>query len=60
MIPVLTILTAIPAIAAMLALFAGKRAGLAKSIALISAVASLALALRIWFGLGTTGTMQFV
>jgi NADH-quinone oxidoreductase subunit M len=60
MIPVLTILTAIPAGAACLALFAGKRAGLAKTIALIATAASLLLASRIWFGLGSSGTMQFV
>jgi len=60
MMPVLTILTAIPAVAAALALIAGKRAGLAKTVAFVSASVSLALALRVWFGLGTTGTMQFV
>ena len=60
MIPVLSVLTAIPAVAALLALFAGNRAGMAKTIALIAAVASLVLALRVWFGVGTTGTMQFV
>jgi NADH-quinone oxidoreductase subunit M len=60
MMPVLTILTAIPVVAALLSLLAGKRAGLAKVIALIATAASLALAIRVWFGLGTTGTMQFV
>ena len=60
MIPALTILTAIPAAAALLALLAGKRVGLAKTIALVATAASLALALRIWFGLGTTGSMHFV
>ena len=60
MMPVLTIMTAIPAAAALLALLAGRRAGLAKTIALVAAVASLALALRVWFGVGATGEMQFV
>jgi NADH-quinone oxidoreductase subunit M len=60
MTPVLTILTTIPAVAALLALLAGRRAGLAKAISLIAAVASLALALRVWLGIGTTGEMRFV
>jgi len=60
MIPVLTLLTAIPGVAGLLALMAGRRAGLAKAIAIIATAASLVLALRIWFGLGTAGTMQFV
>ncbi len=60
MIPVLTILTAIPAAAGLLALLAGNRAGSAKAIAVLASAASLVLALCIWFGLGTTGAMQFV
>lgn len=60
MMPVLTILTVIPSVAALLAFFAGGRAGLAKTIALIAGVASLLLALRIWCGIGTSGEMQYV
>jgi NADH-quinone oxidoreductase subunit M len=53
----LTILTAIPAIAAVLALFAGSKARL---IACISALATLILAIWIWHGIGSDGAMHFV
>lgn len=58
--PVLTLLTAIPAVAAVVALLAGKRAGVARGVALLSAFASLALAVWIWFGIGYDGQMKFV
>ena len=60
MTPVLTILTAIPAVAALLVLLAGNRAHLARTLAMLAAVASLALALWAWLGLSTDGTMTFV
>jgi NADH-quinone oxidoreductase subunit M len=60
MTPVLTILTAIPAVAALLALLAGNRAHVARTIAVLAAVASLVLALWIWLGLSTDGAMTFV
>jgi len=56
----LSILTALPAVAAVLALIGGKRAGVARGISLIAAVASLALALYIWLGIGSDGAMKFV
>jgi len=60
MMPVLTVLTAIPAVAGLIALLAGNRKGLARAVAFISALASLVLAFRIWLGVGTDGTMKFV
>ena len=56
----LTLLTAIPAIAAAIALVAGNRAALARGIALIAALASLVLATIVWFGIGSDGSMRFV
>jgi NADH-quinone oxidoreductase subunit M len=55
--PVLTILTAIPAVAAILALFSGTKA---RAVALIAALASLMLAIWVWFGIGSDGSMKFV
>jgi NADH:ubiquinone oxidoreductase subunit 4 (subunit M) len=60
MTPVLTILTAIPAAAAVLALFSGNRASTARAVALIAGLVSLALAVRVWLGIGTDGSMKFV
>ena len=60
MTPVLTVLTAIPAIGAGIALLAGKRASVARGIAFATALASLALALYIWFGIAHDGSMSFV
>jgi NADH-quinone oxidoreductase subunit M len=60
MTPLLTILTAVPAVAAVLALFAGGRAGAARGVAFAGGIASLALAVRIWLGIGTDGSMKFV
>ena len=60
MTPTLTVLTAIPAVAAVLALFAGNRAGVARAVALTATVASLALSAWIWLAIGTDGLMKFV
>jgi NADH-quinone oxidoreductase subunit M len=60
MMPILSILTAIPVLGAILALLAGNRAGAARAIALVSAVVSLALSVYIWLGLSTSGGMAFV
>ena len=60
MTPVLTILTAIPAAAAVIALLAGNRAGVARGVAFMAGLASLALAVWIWLGIGTEGAMKFV
>jgi NADH-quinone oxidoreductase subunit M len=57
MTPILTVLTAIPAVAAVLALFAGNRA---RTIAFAAAVASLALSVWVWLSIGTDGLMKFV
>ncbi len=59
MIPMLTVLTAIPAVAAVIALLAGNRAAVARSVAFVAGTVSLALAARVWFGIGTDGTMKF-
>ena len=56
----LTLLTAIPAIAAAIALLTGNRAALARGIALIAALASLVLAIVVWLGIGSDGSMKFV
>lgn len=58
--PVLSILTFTPAAAGLIALFAGSRAGIARSIAFIAAALSLALSVWIWFSIGTDGAMHFV
>lgn len=56
----LSILTAIPAIAAVIALLTGNRAVLARGIALIAGLASLALAIVVWLGIGSDGSMKFI
>ena len=56
----LTVLTAIPAVAAVIALLAGNRAAVARGVALVAGVASLALAAWVWFSVGTEGSMKFV
>ncbi len=60
MTPVLTVLTAIPAVAAVIALFAGKRVAVARGVAFVAGTASLALAAWVWFGIGAEGSMKFV
>lgn len=60
MTPVLTILTAIPAAAAVITLLSGARANVARAVAWVAGLASLALAVWIWLGIGTDGTMRFV
>jgi NADH-quinone oxidoreductase subunit M len=60
MTPVLTILTAIPAVAAVIALLSGNRANVARAAAWVAGLASLALAVWIWLGIGTDGSMKFV
>jgi NADH-quinone oxidoreductase subunit M len=60
MTPVLTILTAIPAVAALIAFLAGDRAGVARAVAFVSGVVSLLIAIFIWHGVGTDGAMKFV
>jgi len=59
MTPLLTILTAVPAVAAVIALFAGNRAAVARGIAFLSALISLALSLEVWFGV-RDGQMKFI
>jgi len=53
----LTILTALPALGAAIALMTGNRA---RIVALLSGVASLVLAVWIWHGIGSDGAMHFV
>jgi NADH-quinone oxidoreductase subunit M len=60
MTPILTTLTAIPALAAVLALFAGNRTGVARTIAFVATLLSLALSVWIWFAIGADGSMKFV
>jgi NADH-quinone oxidoreductase subunit M len=60
MTPILTVLTAIPAVAAVLALFAGNRTSVTRMIAFAAALLSLALSVWIWLAIGTDGTMKFV
>ena len=56
----LTVLTAIPAAGAVIALLAGSRAGVARAVAVCTGVSSLGLAIWIWLGIGADGTMKFV
>ena len=56
----LSLLTALPAIAGVFALLVGNRATLARGIALIAALASLALAVVVWLGIGSDGSMHFI
>jgi NADH-quinone oxidoreductase subunit M len=57
---VLTVLTAIPAFAAVIALLAGNRVRVARGVALAAGTVSLALAAWVWFAIGTDGSMKFV
>ncbi len=56
----LSLLTAVPAIAAVIALLTGNRAAVARGIALIAGLASLALTVVVWLGIGPDGSMKFV
>jgi NADH-quinone oxidoreductase subunit M len=56
----LTILTAIPAAAAVIALLAGNRTSVARSVALLASLGSLGMAVWIWLGVGSDGQMKFV
>ena len=56
-IPILTLLTALPVVGAVIALFAGKSARL---VAILASVASLALSLVVWAHLPADGSMGFV
>ena len=56
---ILTILTALPAVGALLALVAGHWHR-ARAVAFVTALASLGLALWVWLGLAADGTMSFV
>ena len=56
-IPILTLLTALPVVGAVIALFAGK---FARLVAVIAAVACLALSLLVWAHLPADGSMGFV
>jgi len=63
MTPWLTIVTAVPAGAAVVALLAGNRAVAARSVAIVAAFGSLVLAFWIWLGVGPVGSggqMKFV
>ncbi len=60
MMPVLTILTAIPAVAGAAALLAGNRAAIARGIALVAAISTLLLSAWVWCSLGSSGAMSFV
>jgi len=60
MTPVLTVLTAIPALSGFIALLGGNRPAVARGIALAAGTVSLILATWVWFGIGTDGTMKFV
>ena len=60
MMPLLTVLTLIPAFAALIALFAGNRASVARGVAFIAALASLALSVWVWLRIGSDGAMKFV
>lgn len=56
-IPVLTLLTVLPLAGAAIALFSGKHA---RAVALVTAIASLAVALLVWYNLPADGTMGMV
>jgi len=58
--PLLTVLTFIPAFAALIALVAGRRANVARGVAAFAALASLILSVWIWMGIGSDGAMKFV
>ena len=57
---VLSILTAVPVVGAVIALLAGNRLHLARGVAFVSALISLAISIWVWFGLASDGTMSFV
>ncbi len=57
--PVLTILTALPAVAGLIALVSSRPAT-ARAVALVAAVVALVISLFVWFSLGSDGTMKFV
>jgi NADH-quinone oxidoreductase subunit M len=56
----LTILTAVPAATAAIALLAGNKGSVARGAALCGAVVSLIFSLLVWLGIGSDGTMKFV
>ncbi|HUV71281.1 MAG TPA: NADH-quinone oxidoreductase subunit M [Terracidiphilus sp.] len=56
-IPVLTLLTVLPLVGAAIALFSGKHA---RAVALVTTIASLAVALLVWYNLPADGTMGMV
>jgi NADH-quinone oxidoreductase subunit M len=56
----LSVLTAVPTAAAVIVLFAGNRSAVARGLAFLAALASLALAIVIWLGIGSDGAMHFV
>ena len=60
MMPVLTVLTAIPVAGAIAALLAGNRANAARVVAWITSLAALVVAAWVWFGIGNDGSMKFV
>ena len=60
MMPVLTILTVIPVLGAVIALLAGHRSGAARAVAILSSTVSLLVTLWVWVALETSGTMHFV
>jgi NADH-quinone oxidoreductase subunit M len=57
---ILSLLTAIPAAAALIALLARDRAAVARGVAAVAGVASLALAIVVWLGAGSDGAMHFI
>ena len=56
----LSLLTAVPTVAAVIVLLAGNRPAVARGIALIAALTSLVLAVVIWLGIGADGAMHFI
>jgi NADH-quinone oxidoreductase subunit M len=56
----LSLITAIPAVAAMILLFVGNRAALARGVAAIAGLGSLLLAGTVWHGVGSDGAMHFI
>ncbi|MFC5863018.1 NuoM family protein [Acidicapsa dinghuensis] len=57
---VLSILTAIPAIGAVIALLAGNRSTTARAVAFVAGAVSLLVTLWVWFSLAPNGVMSFV
>lgn len=70
MTPILTVLTAIPAVGAVIALLAGNRTNAARGnvardnvayiVAMLAAAVSLAVSLWVWLSIGADGAMKFV